>query len=134
MEVMNASDQIIQVLDDICRRFGIAIDWTSENVVPYLTALGTKLVSFEIWTSVAWLVIMTVTLLAGVIIIKKHQLVSSLIDSLEEISIVVFVCLFFIFGACICGVIDQIMDIIKCVTFPELFIFEYLKNMLSSGT
>lgn len=52
---MTVSDQIIQVLDNLCEKFGLAIDWTSENVIPYLTTLCTKLVSYEIWTSVAWL-------------------------------------------------------------------------------
>lgn len=34
---MTVSDQIINVLDALCEKFGLVIDWTSENVVPYLT-------------------------------------------------------------------------------------------------
>lgn len=33
---MQVSDQIIQVLDAICDKFGLAVDWTSTNVLPYL--------------------------------------------------------------------------------------------------
>lgn len=29
------SDEIIKVLDDLSKRAGIAIDWTSQNVLPY---------------------------------------------------------------------------------------------------
>lgn len=39
------SDEIIKVLDDLCERFGIVIDWASENVVPQLTVLCEKLIT-----------------------------------------------------------------------------------------
>ena len=29
------SNQIIEVLNEICNKFGLAIDWTSKNVQPY---------------------------------------------------------------------------------------------------
>ena len=29
-------DEIIKVINDLCGKFGIAIDWTSSNVIPYL--------------------------------------------------------------------------------------------------
>ena len=32
------SDQIIKVLDNLCDKFGLAIDWSSKNVQPYLRA------------------------------------------------------------------------------------------------
>ena len=34
------SEQIIEVLNALCEKFGIAIDWTAENVMPYLTDLA----------------------------------------------------------------------------------------------
>lgn len=133
MEVMNFSDQIIQILDDLCRRFGIVIDWTSENVLPYVTLLCTKLVTYEIWTSVAWLVISVVTTVAMIAIIKKHN--EPVRDAISDdiIGPFMFIGLLFLFMACAAGIISQTMQIIKCVTFPEMFIFEYVKNMLSSG-
>ena len=36
---MNFSQEIINVLDYLCNKFGIAIDWTSENVIPYIEEL-----------------------------------------------------------------------------------------------
>ena len=55
---MSFSSQFIEVLDALCAKFGIVIDWTSQNVMPYLTDLATRLVSYEIWTSAAWIVIL----------------------------------------------------------------------------
>lgn len=134
MEVMNVSDQIIQVLDDICRRFGIVIDWTNENVLPYATLLCTKLVTYELWTSVAWLVISVMVTLAMVIIIKKNK--ESLKETMSDdfFGVFIFIGLGLISIACVAGIISQTMQIIKCITFPELFIFEYIKHMLNNGT
>ena len=134
MEVMNVSDQIIQVLDDICRRFGLAIDWTNENVLPYVTVLCTKLVTFEIWTSVAWLAISVVTALSAIIIIKKHKEPFKECISDDVFGPLLGIALGLLFIVCAAGIISQTMQIIKCVTFPELFIFEYVKNMVSNGT
>lgn len=131
---MTVSEQIIQVLDNLCMKFGLAIDWTSENVIPYLTTLGTKLVSFEIWSSVAWLILTVIPLLVTVVLITKHRrvFVNWLTDSAVAAPIVAFV-MFPAGACCIACIINQIMDIIKCVTFPEMFIFEYIQNLLRTA-
>ena len=33
---MKVSNQIIEVLEYLCQKFGIVIDWTSESILPYL--------------------------------------------------------------------------------------------------
>lgn len=50
------SNQIIEVLNDICNKFGLAIDWTSKNVQPYLQELMTKCVAYKFATSIMWLI------------------------------------------------------------------------------
>jgi hypothetical protein len=32
-----------------------------------------------------------------------------------------------------CAFVTQIMDIIKCVTFPEMYIFEYVQGLMNGG-
>ena len=49
---MTVSEQIIQVIDALCEKFGIVVDWTSESVIPYLEILCTKLIKYEICTSI----------------------------------------------------------------------------------
>ena len=139
---MNVSDQIIQVIDNLCEKFGLAIDWTSENVLPYLSTLCAKLVTYEIWTSVAWMSIMIVMSIASVIVTKR--LVPIFKDGLEKDRRNYDVGWgigtgFSIFGLCILYlatiivIVTQIMDIIQCVTFPEMYIFEYVQSVLNSG-
>ena len=54
---MTVSSEIIEVLDYLGEKFGIAIDWTSNNVLPYLQALVDKFIKWEISTSIVWIAI-----------------------------------------------------------------------------
>lgn len=51
------SEEIIKVLDVLAEKFGLAVDWTSANVIPYLEQLCGKYVNYEIATSVVWLLL-----------------------------------------------------------------------------
>ena len=57
------SKEIINILDALAERFGVAIDYTSANVIPYLEKLCSKYVNYEITTSVIWLLIGVICLL-----------------------------------------------------------------------
>ena len=131
---MTVSDQIIQVLDALCAKFGLAIDWTSENVIPYLTTLCTKLVTWEIWSSVAWIGIMAVLTIVSIIFVAKCRIFTSDFVSDWDILAIFLICGFLALwvGAAICIGI-QIFDIIKCNTFPEMFVFEYIQNAINAG-
>lgn len=125
---MTVSEQIIQVLDALCEKFGFAIDWTSENVVPYLTVLASKLIAYEIWTSVAWVVITLAITITACGLIRKHK--EMFLDGAD--------CFFIpigLFGglAAIAAIIVNIMDIIKCLAFPEMYVFEYIQNMINAA-
>ena len=51
------SDEIIKILDDLGQRFGIAIDWSAQNVMPYLKDLMSRFINYEMITSVVWMVV-----------------------------------------------------------------------------
>jgi hypothetical protein len=138
---MTVSDQIIQVLDALCEKFGLVIDWTSENALPYLTTLCTKLVSFEIWTSVFWLVILFIGSIVGVMLIKrlcpifKAGCARSDWSSADwEVGSGFAIIGAAFFYAIVCaGIISNVIDIIKCLTFPEMFIFEYVQGVINAA-
>lgn len=141
---MTVSEQIIQVLDALCDKFGVAVDWTSENVIPYLSTLCGKLVSYEIWTSVAWMAFVAVLCVASIIATKL--LYPTFKKGWEENArrctdigwqiggTFAIIGLVLLYGGSIAVFATQIMDIIKCVTFPELYIIEYVQNLISSAS
>lgn len=64
------SAQIIEVLNDICGKFGIAVDWTSKNIQPYLKELMTKCINYKLATDIVWLVVGIVLLIIGGVLLR----------------------------------------------------------------
>ena len=121
------SEEIIKVLDDLAKRAGIAIDWTSENVLPYLIELGGRLIKYELWISILLLVLGVLALFALAFIVIKIEKITNTID--DEIGLGMI--LFFLLASAIAIFATQIPDIIACITFPEKIIFEYLQGAAS---
>ena len=119
------SDEIIKLLDDLGRRFGIVIDWSSENVMPYLQDLMSRYIKYETMTSIMWMAIGVIGLLLGIIFIYKG-FKSDDPDDAGLAFIFIFVAI-----ACIVIIIFQISDIITVNTIPEKMIYEYLSNSIS---
>ena len=125
---MSFSSQFIEVIDALCEKFGIAIDWTSQNVMPYLTDLATRLISYEIWTSVVWIVILGVAFVVIWKLTKNMRKDDSFGN--EEICVGAwFVCGFigiiFVVVACV-----EVFDIIRALTIPEVVIYGFLKGLM----
>lgn len=136
---MTVSEQIIQVIDALCEKFGIAINWTSENVIPYIEVLCRKLITYEVATSIAWAVFDILILIAAAILIKKAgpKVIKGAFYE-EEVGWIFT----FVFGgigtgiAIVCALIDigfQVGDIIKCLTFPEMYVFEYVSDLIQGA-
>ena len=127
------SQEIINVLDYLCRKFGIAIDWTSENIMPLLKDLCERYIQYEVYTSIAWCVAFaSIVVIAGLIwfianIIDKHSTSVSYIPETFR---------FIFFAALAIGVIIwmvQAFDIIECYTIPEKTILEYLNRLMNTA-
>ena len=42
------SEEIIKVLDELGKRFGIALDWSNQNIMPYLQELLKSFIKMEL--------------------------------------------------------------------------------------
>lgn len=133
---MTISEQIIKILDALCAKFGIAINWTSENVIPYVEVLCKKLVTYEIVTSAMWILLVWALFGASAIATKKLHpwFMKKYEDEYEDLYEVadismwaVTILLGIIMGCVTCG---QAIDIIKCLTFPEMYVFEYVSDLM----
>lgn len=65
------SSQIIDVINELCSKFGIAIDWSQKNVQPYLESLVVKAVNYELYTSIMWIVIGAILIGIGLFYLSK---------------------------------------------------------------
>ena len=136
---MTVSEQIIQVIDALCEKFGIVVDWTSQNIIPSIESLCEKLITYEICTSIVWMAIMILSSIGSIIATKKlAPIFKKGIDSRSSIyddewvvaSIVAIIGLVVLNLASIIVICVQVMDIVKCTTFPEMYIFEYISTLI----
>lgn len=64
------SEEIIKVLDNLGEKFGIAIDWTSQNIMPYIQELMSRYNRYYIATCMTWLVIETILLIISIVVFR----------------------------------------------------------------
>ena len=123
---MEFSKELIEVFEYLGEQIGVAVDWSSENVVPYITELCEKYIDWEIATSVAWFVMVFIMLLVAIWFAKWgwRKATGTYDEDLWKISIAICMVLITVTAVVVFGV--QIMDILKCKFFPELQIYEFV--------
>lgn len=140
---MQFSEQIISILDSLCEKFGIAIDWSQQNVIPYIQQLCSKYIKFEIATSVFWCVIwFSLFLIAFLIqskLRKRFKSINDIYDNLDydiyaQFWLAAFCCVFILGIICIITVFCETYDIVTCLTFPEKIIIGYISQLTSGAT
>lgn len=137
------SAQIIEVLNDICDKFGIAVDWTSKNIQPYLKELMTKCINYKLATDIVWLVVGIVLLIIGGILLRfafnnnrkyheikdYHERMYSNLDETAGVQIIIG-------GICLSIAAVLILyftiNLITCLTFQEKIILDMVRSYLGN--
>lgn len=128
---MQVSNEIINVFEYLGEKFGIAIDWTSTNVIPYIEQLCGRIINYEIATSVFWLIFGIITGVISFLALKKGY--SLLVDEDDEtcgLPIVFWLIGFVVF---IIITLTQVHDIITALTFPEITILNHIRVLMPNG-
>lgn len=150
---MTASKQIIEILDAIGDKLGIAIDWTSENVWPYLKDLMEKYVRYVVVNKIFLIITSILVFFAiGVFATKCTKQYQKALSSKQNnffwsydstcccvspidpdrptlLGITFSVALGMIFMVVF---IKSVARLIECFTIPELIVFDYIKDLLST--
>ena len=88
------------------------------------------------WTSIAWIVFMIGLAITSIIATKKLVPIikKGLAEYFNELwiaaAVVGSIALGIISSIVIIGVIAEVGDIIKCLTFPEMYVFEYVSRLI----
>lgn len=125
------NEELIKALTELANKFGVAIDWTSQNALPYVQELMNRIVRFEIATSIMWLIIGLMFIVGTYWIIKlvkffqqknkeepyeAWDLWAGVAIGLTVLSPVIGVCIIF----------QQVYDFILCNILPEVIVLRYL--------
>lgn len=131
---MSVSDEIIKLLDAFAERFGIAIDWSSKNVLPYLEDLASRYIKYEIAVSALWMILAAIVLIGGLTYLHKHK------DFGVEVYMTGYKdcwgrywAYVLLVGIPIFAILWNAFDVLPCVFLPEKVILEellYLKSIM----
>jgi hypothetical protein len=130
--------EILEALNQLTDKFGIAVDWSNQNALPYLRDLMGRLVRYEIITSVVWLIVGALFVLSAIWWLKfikyarkKYEDIGHFNDWDVAANVAMFVMIIMVLLGIII-VLCQIDDIIQCVVLPEGIILKYIKGVTAS--
>lgn len=122
----SVADQIIQVINDLCQKFGIVMDWSVENLVPIAEHLGGRIIDWKIASSWFLIILCGILFIVGIVCIIcafKYDIDYGIGFALLLVGILASV----FFGVALCV---NIFELIKCISFPELAILEYIQTFM----
>ena len=136
---MQANEQIIDVLEYLCKKIGVTIDFTNKNILPYVNQLCEKYINWEITTSISWIVIAAIVGIGAFFLCKsiyqsakkkeeegKFGIARDYYSYIKSIIVLAVLLISLI-------VISQTFDIIECLTFPEKAIYEYIVLLMEAN-
>lgn len=137
-------NEVIKVLNHLGDQFGVVIDWSSANVMPYLNDLMTRMIKYGMYINIyhiiyaifitALFIIVTIVLykIAYKIILRSEEneeYVNSakILSTAFAISLVATVIVALIE---IGNIKDRIADIIELNTVPEKYVIEVIQDKI----
>ena len=64
------NEEIIKVLDELGKRFGIVIDWSNQNIIPYLQELLKRFICYRNITACVEIIISIAMTIGGIVMFK----------------------------------------------------------------
>ena len=128
------NEEIIKVLDELGKRFGMAIDWSNQNVMPYLQDLMGRFICYKNTQAIFWIILLIIAIGLNIWGIKKLFNWKNSIEYDKSC----FSDDGLTFGLCLVGLIITIfffLIVLICniqglaqnIFVPELTVLEYLK-------
>ena len=130
------SEEIIKVIDELGKRFGIVIDWSNQNIIPYLQELLKRFICYQNITACVWIIISIAITISGVVMIKflnkwiksdnYNESYCSDDEFLATLGYILSICTIALGIGLIIG---NILGIVKNICMPEMVVYEYIKNI-----
>lgn len=132
------SEEIIKILDDLGKRLGIAIDWSNQNIIPYLEELIGRFIAFRNVQAIIWICISLIVVGLAIFGIKKlikwrksdkyDKSYFSNDGIIFGLSLTVFISLILIF---FCVMACNVEGIFQNIFLPELTVINYIQGYLN---
>lgn len=125
------NEELIKALTELAKKFGVAIDWTSQNALPYVQELTSRIIKFEVATSVLWAIVGAMFIISfrwwmpfiRNLVKKAKENPYDLYDVYMVSATAGMIITMVIGGIIIC---QQAYDLIQCAILPEAVVLRYL--------
>lgn len=145
------STEVIKILDDLGKRFGVAIDWADKNVMPYLMELYDRFITYKIVVNCIPIVLFVVFATVFIIMLVKYFKYKNLAEKTLESNFFFDVhkyqysedvirstsisdgLLFASGGATVLSGFASLLvggNLLKLIFIPEVYMVEYLMNYM----
>lgn len=128
---MEFSQNLITIFDELCKKIGIAIDWTAENIMPYIKELFERFIKFEIGTSIFYIilslvvcVIFYIASLASYRAAKNREWDEDYFISWFNVVAIGASIILSLIAIVVIG--NQIYDIIQAIYLPEKTLYDFI--------
>lgn len=126
---MTFSEQLIHLIDEFAKRIGIIIDWTSDNVIPYLHDLITRYGQFHLAiNSIMFIICLLVAILCVWGWLKEIERYNSY--DFYEMGILSTTALILMTFFSLFGLFHFGYQMIQLLFIPEWFILEQLQGLM----
>lgn len=126
------SEEIIKVLDNLAQRFGIVIDWTSQNIMPYIQNLMGRYMQYHI----ASIILALILEIMGIFIfikVLKSALNKKKDDKYWEwfVEGIYYTIPLMILGIVLAILIPVTIDtLLQDIFIPEVTMLNYIKSLM----
>ena len=124
------ADDIIKLLEYLFAKMGIAIDWSADNIMPYLMELGSHIVSYKMWCAI---IIICAVLVSFIIVWSLCNMWKKVYPNNEDVCIYTIIIKLAITVVMIITISVQSITIVKCKTFPEIVGYDYNSSKMQSS-
>lgn len=131
-------NEIISVIDTLCEKFGIAIDWSTENVFPAVQELISRYSKYLFINNIYGIILSSIGMIVcSIIVIKvikafseKKPWTINKHENLSDLAIVTFM----VGGSggiiSIAATLKMIHNLLKISTIPEIYVLEEILKLL----
>lgn len=124
------SNEFSEALDALGERFGIVIDWTQQNIQPYVQDLMQRVVQYNLVVNIIISAISLTIFILGVYWVFKN--VNNALSNSDDNAISEVKCILGIICSVFCFIIlaKTIPTIIRCCYLPEVVFIKELQQLL----
>lgn len=122
---IETTQAFITVIDYLSEKFGVVVDTTSKDLLPYLQTLGDKIVAYKESISMMWIIF--------AVVIGILSLVIFFIGCAKDWECMHWMVLICGLGAAIWIFMANMQTYIACNTFEEKVILDYIETIMKNS-